>query len=113
MCMVYYHAVDVVLGRKESVRLAWNSRCHLPKTMFGGAQGRKRKGSAKCRDFPLFKRMLAVKHVVYERHRLMFRMYEKFCDEAKLPKYWNDEDEDETTIAPAAATNEVVNDEGF
>ena len=117
MCMVYFHAVDVVLDRKDCVRAGWQSKCHLPKALFAsvGVKGRKRKAASKCRDFALFKRMIAVKDVVYRKHRKMMKIYERYCDEAKLPKYWDDEDDDEHELAavPAPATNEVIDDEGF
>ena len=45
----------------------------------------------------------------------MMKIYERHCDETKLPKYWDDEDDDEHELAavPAPATNEVIDDEGF
>ena len=45
----------------------------------------------------------------------MFRKYEKYCEEASLPKYWQDadSDEDQTNLESAEETNEVVDDEGF
>ena len=62
--------------------------------------------------------MLAVKPAVYDRHETMLRLYEKYCDDASLTKYWgDDDDEDETTeglrVAPAEDTNEADCDDGF
>ena len=114
--MVYFHSIDVVLRRTASVRQAWSSRCHLPKIMFIPKKGRNaRDTSSKCYDYVLFKRMIAVKAIVYKRHKIMFRKYEKYCEEASLPKYWQDadSDEDQTNLESAEATNEVVDDEGF
>ena len=111
MCTVYFHSVDYVLGR-QSPRLCYQYRCHLPKALF--APGKKR--SNKCQDFAQFQRMLTVKMIVYKQHRVMFRLYEKYCKEAELPKYWNDDDdgaENGDEIQNAEATNETLDDEGF
>ena len=114
--MVYFHAVDVVLGRKEVVRRAWQARCHLPKIVF--ATKRPRKGSrtsSKLQDYCLFKRMIAVKSVVFERHNEMLRLYEKYCREASMTSYWGvDQDVDiDEEIAAADETNEADCDDGF
>ena len=58
--------------------------------------------------------MLITKNVVYECHRRMFYLYEKFCDSASLPKYWqDDEDEEAEVVTNAEATNEVIDDDEF
>ena len=115
VCMVYFHAVDFVLGRKEVVRRAWQARCHLPKIMF--ASKRPRKGcrtSSKLQNYCLFKRMIAVKTVVMEKHKEMLRLYEKYCREASTSSYWGaDEQDDNDEIAAADETNEADCDDGF
>ena len=118
VCMVYFHAVDFVLGREDVARRAWQSRCHLPKIMF--AEKRKqRKGvrtSAKLQNYACFKRMMAVKPAVYDRHKVMLRMYEQYCHEASVSKYWGvgEEDDDiQTEIAVADDTNEADCHDGF
>ena len=116
VCMVYFHAIDVVLGRKDLVRRAWQARCHLPKVMFAEKKGRKStRTSAKLKDYCLFKRMLAVKPAVYQRHKTMLRLYEKYCEDASMTKYWGEEDDDLPTehVAPAEDTNEADCDDGF
>ena len=59
--------------------------------------------------------MVVTKTVIYKRHRRMFHLYEKFCQEASFPQYWNDDesDEDHDNLEAAKATNEVVNDDAF
>ena len=114
--MVYFHAVDVVLGRKDVVRRAWQARCHMSRIMF--AQKRPRKGSrksSKLQDYCLFKRMMAVKSVVFDKHHEMLRLYEKYCREASTPSYWGaDEDVDnDQEIFAADETNEADCDDGF
>ena len=117
VCMVYFHSVDVVLGRTDVVRRTWQARCHLPKIMF--AEKRKhRKGSrtsSKLQNYVCFKRMIAVKQVVYERHQAMLRMYERYCHEAEMSKYWGIEEDDDldTDVAVADDTNEADCDDGF
>ena len=116
--MVYFHSVDVVLGRTDIVRRAWSFRCHLPKVLFHPQKGRSRSSSSnkKCYDYPLFKRMLLCKSIVFKNHTRMFRLYEKYCDEASLEKYWGGADEnsdEETEVKPAESTNEIVDDDGF
>ena len=116
--MVYFHAVDVVLGRNNLVRRAWQSRCHLPKVYFFPKKGRTKAGraSTKLQNYGLFKRMIAVKSVVFDRHKRMFRLYEKYCEEASLTTYWPDagsDDDEEVGLAPADDTKEVDCDEGF
>jgi len=112
VCMVYFHSIDIVLGREQD-RKAWQARCHLPKMLFVDKKGRKKgRVSKKLQDYGLFKRMLAVKEAVYKGHKRMLHLYEKFCDEAEVEKYWgDDEDEDEEVvqedIPPAAETNEA------
>ena len=121
MCMVYFHSIDVVLGRTDVLRRAWSARCHLPKVLFHPLQGRKpRRGrlASKCHDYSLFRRMIFCKDVVYKNHARMFHLYEKYCDEASLTKYWrnnkgDDSDDEEPTIAAAETTNEVVDDDEF
>ena len=115
--MVYFHAVDFVLGRNDVVRKAWRPVVHLPKIMF--VEKRKhRKGtrtSAKLQNYPLFKRMLAIKPVVYARRKTMLRLYEKYCHEASATKYWGTEEDDDTTevVGVAEDTNEADCDDGF
>ena len=120
MCMVYFHSIDVVLGRTDVLRRAWSARCHLPKVLFHPLQGRKprRRTASKCHDYSLFRRMIFCKDVVYKNHARMFHLYEKYCDEASLTKYWrnnneDDSDDEEPTIAAAETTNEVVDDDEF
>lgn len=60
--------------------------------------------------------MLSCKSIVYKNHARMFRLYEKYCDEATLEKYWGEEPDNsdaETEVKPAEATNEVVDDDAF
>ena len=62
--------------------------------------------------------MIFCKEVVYKNHSRMFHLYEKYCDEASLTKYWrknieDDSDDEEPTVAAAEATNEVVDDDEF
>ena len=108
--MVYFHAVDVVLGRKDVDRRAWQSKCHLPRIMFTDKR-KTRKGartSAKLFNYPLFKRMIACKPAVFARHKIMLRLYEKYCHELEISPYWESEDDEQQTgIQVADATNEA------
>ena len=109
--MVYFHAVDVVLGRTGVDRKAWQAKCHLPRIMFTDKR-KQRKGSrtsAKLFNYGLFKRMIAVKPAVFSRHKSMLRMYEKYCHQAEISPYWGDDDEDvsDTGIEVADDTNEA------
>ena len=114
VCMVYFHAIDVVLGRKELVRRAWQARCYLPRAMFSSKKGRKSARVAKLQNYACFKRMLGVKRAVYDRHKTMLRLYEKYCEEAEIEKYWGDDDDQSLEdIAPAAHVSEDDCDEGF
>lgn len=117
VCMVYFHAIDVVLDRKNLVRKAWQARCHLPKAMFQDKKGRKgSRASAKLTNYALFKRMLAVKPAVYEQHQNMMRLYEKYCDEVSTNKYWGGDGDDECPtreVVPAEEIDEVDCDDGF
>jgi hypothetical protein len=116
VCVVYFHAIDVVLGRKDLVRRAWQARCHLPKVLFAEKKGRKgARSSAKLQNYFLFKRMLAVKPAVYDRHKNMLRLYEKYCDDASTTKYWGEDEEEDLPedVAPAEDTKEVNCDDEF
>ena len=109
--MVYFHAIDVVLGRTEVVRRAWQAKCHLPKIMFVEKR-KQRKGtrtSAKLLNYGLFKCMITVKDVIFDRHKAMLRLYEKYCHEASQSPYWGDaeDDDDDTGIVVADATDEA------
>ena len=59
--------------------------------------------------------MLAVKSVVFQRHQLMLRLYEKFCRQASMISYWGEdkEDDNDQDIAVADETNEADCDDGF
>ena len=96
---VYFHSIDVVLGRKELVRRAWQARCHLLKIMFHPKKGRRgSRTSGKLQNYGVFKRMLAVKPAVYQNHRNMLRLYEKYCEEAETTAYWGDDSDDDGQI---------------
>ena len=117
--MVFFHSVDIVLGRENVVRKAWQTRCYLPKTMFED-QRKKRRRQAQFKNYPYFKRMLAVKEVVYNRHREMLGLYERYCAEASVVPYWGDDDaasddgdNDDNAVVAAADTNEADCDDGF
>ena len=109
VCMVYFHAIDVVLDRTNIVRRAWQGRCHLAKSMFQETKKRGSRTSNKLRDYVLFKRMLAVKPAVFENHKKMLRLYEKYCSEANAMPYWGGESDEEEVpdyIVAAEPTNE-------
>ena len=114
VCSVYFHAIDVVLDRKERVRQAWQARCHLPKTMFHTKKGRKgARTSSKLQNYGLFKSMLAT---VYVNHKNMLRLYEKYCDEAETVPYWGDDNADDVDmeeLEPAEDPNEDDCDDEF
>ena len=94
--MVYFHAVDFVLGREKN-RQAYRYKCHLPKVMFAEkVKGRRPSSkSAMKTNFEFFKRMLAVKEAVYSRHKKMFELYEQRCYllQPGAPMYWGDGDD--------------------
>ena len=119
VCMVYFHAVDIVLGRKDQVRKAWRSSCHLPKVLFADkVKGRKPLlKSAMTRNYEFFKRMLAVKEAVFGKHKKMLKLYEQYCNllQPGAPMYWGDVDEivDPSAIAEAANVNEASCADGF
>ena len=117
VCMCMDMSIDYVLGRTEIERRAWRFKCHFPKSLFVNKTGRpgKKRVSNKCYDYPLFKRMVATKEVVYKNHRKMFRLYEHFCEKSELPKYWENREEQEITadVEAAEATNEVIADDEF
>ena len=117
VCSVYFHAIDVVLDRKERVRQAWQARCHLPKTMFHAKKGRKgARTSSKLQNYGLFKRMFAAKTAVYANHKNMLRLYEKYCDEAETAPYWGDDNADDVDmeeLEPAEDPNEDDCDDEF
>ena len=111
VCMVYFHAVDVALGRKDVDRRAWQFKCHLPRIMFTDKR-KQRKGvrtSAKLFNYVCFKRMMAIKPTVFQRHKVMLRLYEKYCHQGEIPAYWRSEEDDEhdTGIEGADETNET------
>ena len=74
MALVYFMSIDYVLGRTEMERRAWRFKCHFPKSLFVNKTGRpgKKRVSNRCYDYPLFKRMVATKEVVYKNHRKCF-----------------------------------------
>ena len=116
--MVYFLSVDYVLGREHCTRVAWGSHCHLPKVMFTGKKARKGSAASKLKNYPCFKRMLAIKPAVFSRHKEMLRLYEGYCHEAARHPYWdNDDDGDVTgegmTVVPADNINEADCDGGF
>ena len=47
----------------------------------------------KCTYYELFRRMQAVKKIVYKHHRRMLRLYEAACEEDQEEPYWGPEDE--------------------
>ena len=115
-CSVYFHAIDIVLGRKECHRQAWSSRVHYPKVLFHPNKGRKgARTSTKLQNYGCFKRMLAVKTAVYENHINMKRLYEKYCSEAETQAYWGDDDvgEQMEELEPAEDPNEKNCEDGF
>ena len=65
--------------------------------------------SARLLNYGLFKSMVAVKTVMYDRHKSMLRLYEKYCHEGSLSPCWTDadDDDDDTEIAVADSSNEV------
>ena len=119
--MVYFHAVDVVLGRKDRVRQAWVSRCHLPLALFDTPKkGRRKRATATSRasqknDYGCIKRMIACKDAVFSRHKGMLRIYENYCNLTELTPYWGEDegDFDGVAIAPAETTNEADCDHEF
>ncbi len=74
-----------------------------------------------CQNYQCFKRMLAVKDVVYQHHNKMFRLYERYCFQASIKDlYFNDDDnndssgvEEERAVVSASETNEADCDDGF
>ena len=42
--------------------------------------------------------MLAVKPAVYQNHKNMLRLYEKYCEEAETTTYWGDDSDDDGQI---------------
>ena len=110
VCMVYFHAIDFVLDRKEKVRKAWQARCHLPRIMFNTKKGRKRRVTAASKmlhDYGLIKRMIAVKEAVYAGHKRMLFCYEKYCQEAEIEAYWGEEEEHEGELEEVIAAEET------
>ncbi len=60
--------------------------------------------------------MLACKEAVFDRHRSMFTLYEKYCEETSRKMYWGDDDDStdsEESVAPADDTNEADCHDGF
>lgn len=117
--MVYFHAVDIILDRKEEERKAWRSSCHLPKVLFAdNVKGRKpSRRSAMTRNYVFFKRMLAVKDAVFARHKKMLKLYEQHCNllQPGAPMYWGNTDEllDPAVIAEAPDVEEASCADGF
>ena len=117
--MVYFHAVDIVLERKETERKAWRSWCHLPKMLFAdNVKGRKpSRRSAMTKNYDFFKRMLAVKEAVFARHKKMFKLYEEHCNALQpgAPMYWDDTDEvlDASVVTEAPDVKEASCADGF
>jgi len=109
--------VDFVLGR-EADRVAWQSaKCYLPKTLFEKSKKGRMK-PPKYHNYALFKRMLAVKDVVYRRHKDMFRLYERYCHQVLITQlYWGHSDDssgdDESVVVAADDTHEADCDDGF
>ena len=120
VCAVYFHSIDIVKGAEKD-RAAWETKCYLPKKLFEPKNTKKRMKKAKFINYGLFKRMIAVKEVVYARHRDMFRLYERYCHQASMRDlYFNDgEDDDSETedehppVVDADDTNEADCDDGF
>ena len=114
--MVYFLSVDFVLGRKHVSRLAWGSKCHLPKVMFSGQKTRKGSAGSKLQNYSYLKRMIAIKPAVFSHHHEMLRAYEGYCHEASRRPYWDDDDGDvtgEDCVVPADNINEADCDGGF
>ena len=118
--MVYFHAVDYVHGRTALVRRAWRGKVHLPPAMFSGKKPRKGAAASKLHNYSCFKRMLAIKPVVFSRHKEMLRLYQRYCHEASRRPYFDDDDDDEgsrteddVSVVAADDTNEADCDEGF
>jgi len=120
--MVFFHSIDFVLGRTPSDRLAWRTPCYLPISLFDKTKKPKGMKTPKYQNYKFFKRMIAVKEVVYQRHMEMLRLYETYCQQASITdKYYDDDDEEldddgdsggEPVIA-ADETNEADCDDGF
>ena len=79
---MYFHSVDLVLGR-EPDRNAWRVSCHLPRVLFPNPKLKRQPKFNQKMDYPLFKRMLATKDVVFSRHHSLLRLYEVFQREAE------------------------------
>ena len=119
VCMVFFHSVDIVKSIEED-RGAWQAKCYLPKTMF---DKKTKKGMKKPKfiNYNLFKRMVAVKEVVYARHHDMFRLYERYCHQASInTRYWGDDsgsdsagEQDNDAVVSADDTCEADCDDGF
>lgn len=80
--MVYFHSIDYVLGRDPN-RNAWRAHVHLPRTLFPKRNAKRLPKDNQKKDYPFFKRMMAVKGTVFNRHRTMLRLYEKYCAESE------------------------------
>ena len=80
--MVYFHSIDYVLGRDPD-RNVWRAYAHLPLTMFPKKNAKRVPKDNRKRDYPFFKRMIAVRSAVFDRHREMLRLYQKYCGEAE------------------------------
>ena len=60
--------------------------------------------------------MLAVKDAVYQNHKKMLRLYEKYCEEAGTTPYWGSDSDDEGAmedIDPAEDPQEEDCDDEF
>ncbi len=68
----------------------------------------------KCTYYELFRRMQAVKKIVYKHHRRMLRLYEAACEEDQEEPYWGPEDEvADDVVNDADDTNEILRDDEF
>lgn len=67
--------------------------------MFQPKKGRRgARTSGKLQNYGYFKRMMACKHAVYNNHKNLLRLYEKYCEEADNTPYWGDESDDDGMI---------------
>ena len=56
---------------------------HLPRTLFPVKNAKRVAKDNRKKNYNFFKRMLAVKQAVYNRHHQMLRKYEVYCNEAE------------------------------
>ena len=113
--MVFFFSVDFVLGRTVD-RVAWKFPVYLPIQSF---EKTKKGAKGKLQYCVFFRRILAVKEVVYQWHNEMFRLYERYCRQASITDiYWGDSDyssaeEESEEVIAADETNEADCDDGF